>query len=70
MEHYYRSALKGLNINMNSLIPCGKKCKFQKDGYCNLEQITVLSNLTQDNECIYFIPFEDKNDIKKTNKDD
>ena len=54
---------------MNSLIPCAKKCRFQKDGYCNLENISISNNLIQNRECIYFSPIEYGEGKKSVNKE-
>lgn len=36
-----------------NLIQCAKNCKYQNDGYCNLN---VCGNVTSpDNECPYFV---------------
>ncbi len=35
-----------------NLIPCGKKCVNQKDGYCILKGISALQ--TTEKDCLYF----------------
>ena len=34
------------------IIACGEKCKHQKDGYCNLENASKITNT--DKKCPYF----------------
>ncbi|MEG0899888.1 MAG: hypothetical protein RSD67_07885 [Oscillospiraceae bacterium] len=53
---------------MNNLIPCIKKCMYQKDGYCNLEEIMVINAINVDVDCLYFTPIKNKNTHLKTNK--
>ncbi|MEF9984130.1 MAG: hypothetical protein RR710_06275 [Oscillospiraceae bacterium] len=53
---------------MNNLIPCIKKCMYQKDGYCNLDEIMVINALNIDVDCLYFTPIVSKNSKSKANK--
>ena len=41
-----------------NLVICGKKCKYQKDGYCNLPNLSQLGNQLNEG-CIHFIPLPD-----------
>ncbi|MBC8535587.1 hypothetical protein [Feifania hominis] len=40
------------------MICCTKKCKYQKDGYCNLNTITSVNSASSDSDCIYFKPVD------------
>ena len=48
------------------IIQCSEKCKFQTDGYCNLEKCSTVGIL--DNKCPYYIPklFDDRNSLTET----
>lgn len=51
-----------------NLISCADKCKFQKDGYCTLNDTSkneFSSNLN--NNCMYFAPKEEKISKKTQN---
>lgn len=46
------------------MIYCNKKCKYQQDGYCNLNlcnQISLSSSVTDD--CVYFDALEQENKV-------
>ena len=35
------------------LIQCSKQCKFQSDGYCQLEKCSTVNSVSQD--CPYYV---------------
>lgn len=37
-----------------NLIACNKSCRYQKDGYCQLEQPLPLPIEEKDQECCYY----------------
>ena len=41
---------------MNSFIPCGKNCLYQKDGQCTLENLFAVNNVNLISDCIYYKP--------------
>ncbi|WP_208074164.1 hypothetical protein [Bittarella massiliensis (ex Durand et al. 2017)] len=41
-----------------NLVICGKKCKFQKDGYCNLPNLSQMGNNLGEG-CVHFTPLEE-----------
>lgn len=48
------------------IIQCAENCKYQKDGYCNLEKPTTVGSI--DSSCPYRIPksFYNSNCLAKT----
>ena len=48
------------------LIQCAEHCKFQIDGYCNLEKCSTVNSLNKN--CPYFIPlsFDYTNSLSQT----
>lgn len=41
-----------------TLIPCDCDCKYQKDGYCNLEKPSVVTNVNTEKGCAYYVAEE------------
>jgi len=48
------------------IIQCSEKCKYQTDGYCQLDKFSTVS--TAKKECPYFIPisFNNGNSLSQT----
>ena len=43
---------------MVNLIPCAQKCRYQQDGYCQMEGSGLLGQAEGDQGCIYFRPLD------------
>ena len=41
-----------------TLIPSDCDCIYQKDGYCNLEKASVVTNVNAEKGCVYYIAQE------------
>ena len=37
-----------------NLVACGRSCQYQEDGYCQLEQPTVVTDCLEQ-ECVYYV---------------
>ena len=35
------------------IIQCAEKCKFQRDGYCSLDKMSVINSVTE--SCPFFV---------------
>ncbi len=52
------------------LIQCSKQCKFQSDGYCQLEKCSTVNSVS--NDCPYFIDLSlnDRNSLPEGSNTD
>lgn len=48
-----------------TLIPCDCDCIYQKDGYCNLEKASVVTNVNAEKGCVYYIAQEKKSPARE-----
>lgn len=46
------------------IIQCSEFCKYQKDGYCDLEKCSAV--YPSDKDCPYFISLDDRNSLSQT----
>lgn len=42
-----------------AVIQCAESCRYQQDGYCNLEKCSIVSDLNS--SCPYFLPILSNN---------
>ena len=53
-----------IEVSTMSIIQCAKLCKHQKDGYCHLEKISVITN--SHGGCPHFLAKSSPNSLFKT----
>lgn len=52
-----------------SLIHCSCDCRYQRDGYCQLEEAAEITNYTNSEGCLHFVPAKEPQTEDKTRKD-
>lgn len=43
-----------------SFVHCSCDCKYQQDGFCNLEKASEITNVIKQNGCLYYVARETK----------
>lgn len=51
-----------------TLIPCDCDCVYQKEGYCNLEKASVVTNVNAEKGCVYYIAQEKESPARESFK--